>query len=129
MPWPIVGPPPSTSHRPRHGTSKYSAGRYQSVSHVATSGLPSAPVAEQADEPLRAVAETMLEDGQSRHSGLARHRHESVHLGEAQGGGLLDEHRHSGAQGFDCEGHVRLRRCADVHEVDVLRGEQRVRLV
>jgi hypothetical protein len=22
MPWPIVGPPPSTSHRPRHGTAK-----------------------------------------------------------------------------------------------------------
>lgn len=43
MPCPIVGPPPSTSQRPRHGTSKYASGRYQRVSQVATSGRPSAP--------------------------------------------------------------------------------------
>jgi hypothetical protein len=41
IPCPIVGPPPSTSHRPRHGTVKYSSGRNHSVWHTAVVGRPS----------------------------------------------------------------------------------------
>ena len=45
MPCPIVGPPPSVSHRPRHGTSKYAWSRNHVVWQSATSGRPSTPAA------------------------------------------------------------------------------------
>ena len=113
----MVGPPPSTSHRPRHGTSKYSSGRYHSVSHVATSGPAQLARLGERLEVTGGRAEAVLEHGQHRHPGLGLHGRQLVHLAEVERGGLLDERRHARAHRLDGE-----RACASAAACRCARG-------